>query len=110
MYGLAIPEPYGHSSVSARCYAMVTEEISRGWMSLAGAFGGHSVVSKLLVRFGTDEQRERYLPRMATGELRATMAARVDEGPKHAVGVAHDDDRNISQLESTIGAGRFVLA
>ena len=80
VFGLAIPEPYGYSAVSARCYAMVTEEISRGWMSLAGAFGGHSVVSKLLVRFGTDEQRRRYLPRMATGELRATMALTEPDG------------------------------
>ena len=43
-------------------------------MSLAGAFGGHSVVSKLILQFGTDEQRVRYLPAMATGELRAAMA------------------------------------
>ncbi|KQC38214.1 MULTISPECIES: acyl-CoA dehydrogenase family protein [unclassified Frankia] len=74
VYGLAIPEPYGEFGVSTSCYARVTEELSRGWMSLAGAFGGHSVVSKLILRFGTQEQREKYLPRMATGELRATMA------------------------------------
>jgi alkylation response protein AidB-like acyl-CoA dehydrogenase len=74
VYGLAIPEPYGDFGVSTSCYARVTEELSRGWMSLAGAFGGHSVVSKLLLRFGTQEQRDKYLPRMATGELRATMA------------------------------------
>jgi len=80
VYGLAIPEPYGHSAVSARCYAQVTEEISRGWMSLAGAFGGHSVVSKLLLRFGTDAQRQRYLPTMATGEVRTTMALTEPDG------------------------------
>jgi alkylation response protein AidB-like acyl-CoA dehydrogenase len=80
VYGLAIPEPYGHSAVSARCYAQVTEEISRGWMSLAGAFGGHSVVSKLLLRFGTDAQRQRYLPAMATGEIRTTMALTEPDG------------------------------
>ncbi|MBX6390387.1 MAG: acyl-CoA dehydrogenase family protein [Frankia sp.] len=74
VYGLTIPEPYGEFGVSTSCYARVTEELSRGWMSLAGAFGGHSVVSKLLLRFGTEEQRRKYLPRMATGELRATMA------------------------------------
>ena len=74
VFGLAIPAPYGEFGVSTSCYALVAEELARGWMSLAGAFGGHSVVSALLVRFGTDEQRERYLPRMATGELRATMA------------------------------------
>jgi alkylation response protein AidB-like acyl-CoA dehydrogenase len=74
IFGLAIPEPYGDVQVSMPCYALITEELARGWMSLAGAMGGHTVVSKLLVTFGTDEQKERYLPRMATGELRATMA------------------------------------
>jgi len=80
VYGLVIPAPYGDFAVSARCYARVTEEIARGWMSLAGAFGGHSVVSKLILRFGTDEQRARYLPRMAAGELRATMALTEADG------------------------------
>jgi alkylation response protein AidB-like acyl-CoA dehydrogenase len=74
VYGLAIPEPYGDFGVSTSCYALVAEELARGWMSLAGAFGGHSVVSKLLLRYGTGEQRDRYLPPMATGALRATMA------------------------------------
>ena len=74
VYGLAVPEPYGETAVSKRCYALVTEELARGWMSLAGAFGGHTVVSHLIATFGTEAQKERYLPRMATGELRATMA------------------------------------
>jgi alkylation response protein AidB-like acyl-CoA dehydrogenase len=74
IFGLAIPEPYGDAPVSTPCYAEVTAELARGWMSLAGAMGGHTVVAKLLLRFGTDEQRLRYLPRMATGEVRATMA------------------------------------
>jgi alkylation response protein AidB-like acyl-CoA dehydrogenase len=80
VFGLSIPEPYGDFGVSTTCYAEVTEELARGWMSLAGAFGGHSVVSTLLVRFGTPEQRERYLPVMATGELRATMALTEPDG------------------------------
>jgi alkylation response protein AidB-like acyl-CoA dehydrogenase len=74
VYGLAIPEPYGEVAVSTPCYALVTAELARGWMSLAGAMGGHTVVAKLLRDYGTDEQRDRYLPRMATGEVRATMA------------------------------------
>lgn len=74
IFGLAIPEPYGAGRVSMPCYVRVTEELARGWMSLAGAMGGHTVVSKLLVEFGTDEQKQKYLPRMATGELRTTMA------------------------------------
>src|SRR6516164_208409 len=74
IFGLAIPEPWGAAPVSMPCYALVTAELARGWMSLAGAMGGHTVVAKLLVAFGTPEQRDRYLPQMATGELRATMA------------------------------------
>jgi alkylation response protein AidB-like acyl-CoA dehydrogenase len=74
VFGLAIPEPYGEVEVSVRCYARVTAELARGWMSLAGAMGGHSVVAKLLLHHGTQEQRDRFLPRMATGEIRATMA------------------------------------
>ena len=74
VYGLAVPERWSDSAVSARCFALVTAELARGWMSLAGAMGGHSVVATLLARFGTPEQQERWLPRMATGEVRATMA------------------------------------
>jgi alkylation response protein AidB-like acyl-CoA dehydrogenase len=74
IYGLAIPESYGGSPVSTRCYVLVTQELSRGWMSLAGAMGGHTVVAKLLDLFGTEEQKRTYLPAMATGEVRATMA------------------------------------
>lgn len=74
IYGLAIDEQYGGSPVSMPCYVQVTQELARGWMSLAGAMGGHTVVAKLLTLFGTEEQRRTYLPPMASGELRATMA------------------------------------
>ncbi|MDO3639928.1 acyl-CoA dehydrogenase family protein [Mycolicibacterium sp. KC 300] len=74
IYGLAIAEEYGGSPVSMPCYVEVTQELSRGWMSLAGAMGGHTVVAKLLALFGTEEQKRTYLPPMATGETRATMA------------------------------------
>ncbi|MEU6264977.1 acyl-CoA dehydrogenase family protein [Saccharopolyspora shandongensis] len=74
IFGLAIPEEYGGTPVSTPCYVLIVEELARGWMSLAGAMGGHSVVSKLLLHFGTEEQKRRYLPKMATGEIRATMA------------------------------------
>jgi short/branched chain acyl-CoA dehydrogenase len=67
IFGLAVPEEYGGMPVSMRCYAAVTEELSRGWMSLAGAMGGHTVVAKLLVAYGTDEQKERYLPDLCAG-------------------------------------------
>ena len=74
IYGLAVPEEYGGTPVSTRCYVHVTQELARGWMSLAGAMGGHTVVAKLLALFGTDAQKQRYLPALATGDTRATMA------------------------------------
>jgi alkylation response protein AidB-like acyl-CoA dehydrogenase len=74
IFGLAVGEEYGGTPVSTRCYVLVTQELARGWMSLAGAMGGHTVVAKLIGLFGTEEQKRRYLPVMATGEMRATMA------------------------------------
>jgi alkylation response protein AidB-like acyl-CoA dehydrogenase len=74
VYGLAIPEEYGGNPVSTPCFVLVTEELARGWMSLAGAMGGHTVVSRLILLYGTEEQKRRHLPRLATGEVRATMA------------------------------------
>jgi alkylation response protein AidB-like acyl-CoA dehydrogenase len=74
IFGLVIPEPYGGSPVSTACFAAVTAELARGWMSLAGAMGPHSVVASLLRDFGTDEQRKRWLPELATGAVRAAMA------------------------------------
>jgi len=74
VFGMVIPETFGGAPVSMPCFALVAAELARGWMSLAGAMGPHSVVSSLLVAFGTDEQRNRWLPRLATGEIRAAMA------------------------------------
>jgi hypothetical protein len=74
VFGLAIPEPWGEAAVSMPCYVLVAAELARGWMSLAGAMGAHTVVAKMLLAFGTTEQRDRYLPGMATGQIRAAMA------------------------------------
>lgn len=74
VFGLRISAPYGEVAVSVPCFAAVAEELARGWMSLAGAMGSHSVIATLIARFGTLEQQQRYLPTMATGELRAAMA------------------------------------
>ena len=90
IFGLAVPEEYGGAAVSMPCYANVTEELARGWMSLAGAMGGHTVVAKLLVMFGTDEQKERYLPWMATGEVPRDDGA---DRARRRLGPAGDDDQ-----------------
>jgi butyryl-CoA dehydrogenase len=98
IYGLAIPEEYGGSPVSMSCYVLVTQELARGWMSLAGAMGGHTVVAKLLTLFGTDEQKKTYLPALATGEIRATMALTEPDGGsdlQNMATTAHPDGQDL---------------
>ncbi|MEA2638255.1 MAG: hypothetical protein QOE18_1312, partial [Chloroflexota bacterium] len=68
-FGFAVPEEYGGAGLDYATYAMVCEEIARGWMSITGIINTHFIVSFLLEKFGTDEQRRRFLPRMATGEF-----------------------------------------
>ncbi len=68
-FGFAIPEEYGGAGLDYATYAMVCEEIARGWMSITGIINTHFIVSFLLENFGTDEQKQRFLPRMATGEF-----------------------------------------
>jgi alkylation response protein AidB-like acyl-CoA dehydrogenase len=70
LFGLNIPEEYGGADVDSTTFAMVFEEISRGWLGLAGIIGTHSVMCDVLSRFGTEEQKRRFLPAMATGEKR----------------------------------------
>jgi alkylation response protein AidB-like acyl-CoA dehydrogenase len=70
LFGLNIPEEYGGAGVDTTTFAMVFEEISRGWLGLAGVIGSNSVMCDVVVRFGTEEQKRRFLPGMATGEKR----------------------------------------
>ena len=67
-FGFAISEAYGGAGLDYATYAMVCEEIARGWMSITGIINTHFIVSYLIEQFGTDEQKQRFLPRMATGE------------------------------------------
>jgi alkylation response protein AidB-like acyl-CoA dehydrogenase len=101
IYGLAIPEQYGGTPVSMPCYVLVTQELARGWMSLAGAMGGHTVVAKLLTLFGTEDQKQTHLPVMATGEVRATMALTEPGGGS--------DLQNMSTTATPDGADGSVL-
>jgi alkylation response protein AidB-like acyl-CoA dehydrogenase len=70
LFGLNIPEEFGGAGVDSTTFAMVFEEISRGWLGLAGVIGTNSVMCDVVVRFGTDDQKRRFLPVMATGEKR----------------------------------------
>ena len=74
IFGLTIPEQYGGLGESLLTYALVVEEISRGWMSVSGIINTHFIVAYMLLRHGTAEQKQQYLPRMATGEVRGAFS------------------------------------
>ena len=74
IFGLMIPEEYGGLGESLLTYALCVEEIARGWMSVSGIINTHFIVAHMLVNHGTDEQKQRYLPRMATGEVRGAFS------------------------------------
>jgi alkylation response protein AidB-like acyl-CoA dehydrogenase len=74
IFGLTIPEEYDGLGESLLTYALVVEEISRGWMSVSGVINTHFIVAHMLIHHGTDEQKRRYLPRMATGEVRGAFS------------------------------------
>ena len=74
IFGLMIPEEYGGLGESLLTYALVVEEIARGWMSVSGIINTHFIVAYLILQHGTEEQKQRYLPRMATGEVRGAFS------------------------------------
>jgi alkylation response protein AidB-like acyl-CoA dehydrogenase len=74
LFGLTIPEEYGGLGESLLTYALVVEEIARGWMSVSGIVNTHFIVAYMLMRHGTEEQKQHYLPRMATGEVRGAFS------------------------------------
>lgn len=80
LFGATVPERYGGLGLSARQYAVFVQEIAEVWMSLAGVFNSHLMVAELILRFGTDYQRDYYLPLLASGELRGGLALTEAQG------------------------------
>ncbi len=74
LFGVTIPEEYGGMELDLTTYAMIVEELSRGWISISGIVNTHFIGSYLLMKFGTEDQKQRFLPRMATGEIRAAFS------------------------------------
>jgi alkylation response protein AidB-like acyl-CoA dehydrogenase len=74
IFGLMIPEEYGGLGESLLTYALVVEEIARGWMSVSGVINTHFIVAYMIIQHGTQEQKDRFLPRMATGEVRGAFS------------------------------------
>lgn len=73
LFGVIIPEAFGGLGLDFRTYASIVEEVACGWMSLSGIFNSHLLIAYMIEQFGTPDQKERYLPRMATGEWRAAV-------------------------------------
>lgn len=74
LFGVTIPEEFGGMGLDLTTYVMIVEELSRGWISISGIINTHFIGSYLLMKYGTDEQKQKYLPRMATGEIRAAFS------------------------------------
>ena len=74
LFGLTIPEEYGGLGESLLTYALVVEQIARGWMSVSGVINTHFIVAYMITQHGTPEQKAKYLPRMAEGEVRGSFS------------------------------------
>jgi alkylation response protein AidB-like acyl-CoA dehydrogenase len=74
LFGVIIPEEHGGLGLDVTTYALIQIELSRGWMSLSGVLNTHFLSAWMIQQYGTNEQRHSYLPRMATGELRAAYS------------------------------------
>jgi alkylation response protein AidB-like acyl-CoA dehydrogenase len=74
LFGITIPEEYGGLGESLLTYALVVEEIARGWMSVSGVINTHFIVAHMIARHGTEAQKQHFLPRMATGEVRGSFS------------------------------------
>ncbi|MCH7745931.1 MAG: acyl-CoA dehydrogenase family protein, partial [Chloroflexi bacterium] len=73
LFGITIPEKYGGMGLDYTTFAMIFEELSKGWMSVSGIIGTHHVMAYIVASFGTEEQKQRFLPKMATGEIRGGL-------------------------------------
>ena len=74
LFGVTIPEEYGGMGLDLTTYTMIVEELARGWISISGIINTHFIGAYLLMEFGTEEQKAKYLPQMATGETRASFS------------------------------------
>ena len=88
LFGITIPEKYDGMGLDFTTFAKIFEEISKGWMSLSGIIGTHHILSHIISTYGTDEQKNRILPKMATGEIRGGLALTESE--------AGSDSQNIT--------------
>jgi alkylation response protein AidB-like acyl-CoA dehydrogenase len=112
LFGLNVPEEYGGAGVDYTTYARINEEISRGWMGLAGVLGTHSVLCDVVARFGTDNQKGRFLPGLARGERRGGIClsepnAGTDLQAITTTATRHGDEYRVSGSKMWVTNGRY---
>ncbi len=117
LFGVTIPEDYGGMGLDLTTYAMIVEELSRGWISISGVVNTHFIGSYLLMKFGTEEQKDYFLPKMATGEIRAAFSLSEPEVGSDVQGIkstakktaAGDWELNGQKMWVTNGLGSGVV-
>ncbi|MBI2846371.1 MAG: acyl-CoA dehydrogenase family protein [Chloroflexi bacterium] len=112
LFGCTIPQEYGGMGLDYTTYAMIFEEICKGWMSVSGIIGTHSIMSYIVYTFGTEEQKKRFLPLLAKGEKRGGLAltepnAGSDVQAIQTTAVKDDDDYIINGTKLFITNGRY---
>ena len=113
LFGLNIPEEYGGTPVDYTTFAVVFEELSRGWMALAGIIGSHLVLADVLVRYGTEDQKRRFLPRLAKGDPRGGIClsepnAGTDLQSISTVALRDGDSYRVSGSKMWVTNGRYA--
>ena len=111
LFGITIPESYGGLGLDLRTYIAVIEELAAGWMSLSGILNTHVMVANLLLADGTDDQRRRWLPRLAAGEIRGALSlsepdAGSDTGAITCRAVRDGDDYVVNGTKTWVTNGR----
>ena len=103
LFGLLVPEAYGGLGVDVATYALVQTELARGWMALSGVVNTHTIATWMIASFGTDEQRSRLLPRLATGEVRGAYSMTEPEAGSDvaAIRTRAERDGDVYRLHGT---------
>jgi hypothetical protein len=108
LFGLMIPAEYGGLGESLLTYALCVEELARGWMSISGVINTHFIVAYLIRQHGTDEQKRRLLPRMATGETRGAFSMSEPEVGSDVAAIRTRADRQSDGSYTIDGAKMWV--
>jgi alkylation response protein AidB-like acyl-CoA dehydrogenase len=99
LFGVTIPEEFGGMGLDLTTYAMIVEELSRGWISISGVVNTHFMGSYLLLKYGTDEQKQSFLPKMVTGEIRAAYSLSEPEVGSDVQGIKSTATKSGDQWE-----------